>query len=175
MDRALIFGSFLLMSNDHIFCEEFGRLRLALESLYHESLTCQFAERTSTCPTCTASQLGVKDGESFCYRCKKYVFPHLELECRFCTRAGFKMRLLASSGPDAVELRCPDCWKSYVCLPKENYGLTYNDGEIEPTYKDFYKKYVKVDQPESIAVPSHFGYLSWRCCHLFRLVRGNQS
>ena len=175
MDRALIFGSFLLMSNDHIFCDQFGRLRLVLESLRHEALTWQQAERTSTCPTCTASQLGVKDGESFCYRCKKYVVPHLELECRFCKRAGFKTRLMVSSDSDAVELRCPDCWKSYVCLPKENYTLTYKNGELEATYKEFYKKHVKVVVPESIADPSHFGYLSWRCCHLFRLVRGNQS
>lgn len=168
-DRSLIFGSFLLMSRDHEFCDQFGRLLLVLEQLHHESLTCLNAERTEKCPGCTWS-LSVRDGVSFCQRCKKYTVPHQKLECPFCAK-----RLEVSYATNTPQIRCSDCWKSFLSLPMDDYSLAYKDGELKPAHEAFYNRNVRVSVPDSISDPRHFGHLSWRCCHLFRLVRGDEN
>ena len=156
MDWISIVESLLLLSYNKRFCEIFGKEKIFLEEM--RQTTGQVDD--DCCPGCFKNL----DNSRYCGGCRRrFRFSNSADKHRCpCCRMNGRTYNLDPNG------RCNSyCRATYEEHPgSENPVLQYKytNGKFVPIDAEKLKDFVRIEVPDSLSDPKHFGYLAWKFC-----------
>jgi GTPase SAR1 family protein len=179
----VIFRSILMVANECVCYENFGREIVWLENFLHwtrEQLggaASSLSSSTTVCPLCKGHNMSHQHDALLCGSCGKYFNTKSnEGNCAYCK---YRNNAVRPVGPDG---RCnnscgkttPDP-KSYKKSFPEYLKIKFVDGCLEPVDTVAYKRNVgDVDIPEGgPSNPAHYGHLLWNFCRIIKAVDQN--
>jgi hypothetical protein len=170
-----IFRSILMVANERVCYENFGREIVWLENFLRftrkqiENDAWGISPSTKHCLLCKQStSLSFQRAVLYCSSCNKF-FNTKENKgnCGYCKHKTAYDRPLEPNG------RCNNCWQTNTqdyqepCL--EYLKILYVDGRLEPVDPAAYTRNVGVDIPEDgPSDPAHYGHLLW---HFYRFMK----